>query len=88
MRGGKAAHGPSFPKSVSEKKSIKVVEVEEEETLATPKAKVRTNPHEFYDTRVLPFLEQNKKAMEDEQFKKFIEVIQKLYTHVPLVDPM
>jgi len=28
------------------------------------------------------------KATKDEQFKKFIEVIQKLYIHVPLVDAM
>jgi hypothetical protein len=53
-------------------KSIEVVEVKEEETPATLKAKVRTNPHEFYDTHVLPFQERNRKATKDEQFKKFV----------------
>jgi hypothetical protein len=65
-----------------------MVEVEEEEAPIAPKAKVRTNPHEFYDTHVLPFPEQKRKAMEDEQFKKFVELIEKLYIHVPLVDAL
>jgi len=30
----------------------------------------------------------NRKATKDEQFKNFVEVIQKLYIHVPLVDAM
>ena len=71
-----------------EKKSIEVVDVEEEEAPAAPKAKVRTIPHEFCDTHVLPFPQRNRKATEDEQFKKFIEVIKKLYIDVPLVDAM
>ena len=32
--------------------------------------------------------ERNRIAKEDEQFKKFIEVIQKLYIHIPLIDAM
>ena len=71
-RGGKATRDPSFPEPISKKKSIEVVEVKEEETPATLKAKVRTNPHEFYDTHVLPFQERNRKATKDEQFKKFV----------------
>ena len=46
-----------------------------------PQEKGKTAPHEFYDTEVLPFPERNRKATKDEQFKKFIEVIQKLYTY-------
>jgi len=76
-RGGKATCDPSYPEPVSKKKSIEVVEVEEEEIPATPRAKVRTNPHELYDTHVLQFPERSIKAREDEQFKKFLEVIQK-----------
>jgi hypothetical protein len=37
---------------------------------------------------VLPFLERNRKATEDEQYKKFVEVIQNLYIHILLVDAM
>jgi hypothetical protein len=51
-----------------------------------PQEKEKIAPHEFYDTEVLPFLEHNRKAIEDEQFKKFIEAIQKLYIHIPLID--
>ena len=42
----------------------------------------------FFDTEVLRFPECNRKAMEDEQFNKFFEVIQKLYIHIPLIDAM
>jgi len=58
MRGGKATHDPPYPEPIPKKKSIEVVEVkEEEEAPAAPKAKVRTNPHEFFDTHVLPLPE-------------------------------
>jgi len=60
----------------------------EEEAPVVPQEKGKITPHEFYDTGVLPLLERNRKATEDEQFKKFVEVIQKLYIHIPLVDAM
>ena len=53
-----------------------------------PQEKGKTTSHEFYDMEVLPFPKRNRKAPKDEQFKKFIEVIQKLYIHIPLIDAM
>ena len=41
---------------------------------------------EFYDTRFLLFPCRNQKAKMDEQFSKFVEVIQKLYINIPLLD--
>jgi len=85
MRGGKTTHDPPYPEATKKKVVIEVPA--EEEDPVVPQEKGKTTPHEFYDAEVLPFLERNQKAMEDEQLKKFIEVIQ-LYIHIPLIDAM
>ena len=41
---------------------------------------------DFHDTTLLPFPHRNQKAKIDEQFGKFVEVIQKLYINIPLLD--
>ena len=41
---------------------------------------------DFYDTTFLLFPHKNQKAKMDEQFGKFVEVIQKLYINIPLLD--
>ena len=41
---------------------------------------------DFHDTTFLPFPRRNRKAKMDEQFGKFVEVIQKLYINIPLLD--
>ena len=41
---------------------------------------------DFYDTTFQPFPCRNRKAKIDEQFGKFVEVIQKLYINIPLLD--
>ena len=41
---------------------------------------------DFHDTTLLPFPRKNQKAKMDEQFGKFVEVIQKLYINIPLQD--
>jgi hypothetical protein len=40
---------------------------------------------DFHDTTLLPFPHRNRKAKMDEQFGKFVEVIQKLYINIPLL---
>jgi hypothetical protein len=40
------------------------------------------------DTHVLPFPRKVKKPMEDEKFSHFIEVIRKMYVHIPMLDAM
>ena len=42
--------------------------------------------HDFHDTTFLLFPRRNQKAKVDEQFGKFVEVIQKLYINIPLLD--
>ena len=44
-------------------------------------------PHEFYDTQVLPFPMRAKKPSTDEQFSRFVEIIQ-VNINVPLMDAM
>jgi hypothetical protein len=41
---------------------------------------------DFHDTTFLPFPCRNGKAKMDEQFGKFVEVIQNLYINIPLLD--
>ena len=41
---------------------------------------------DYHDTNLLPFPSRNRKAKVDEQFGKFVEVIQKLYINIPLLD--
>ena len=41
---------------------------------------------DFHDTMFLPFPRRNQKTKMDEQFGKFVEVIQKLYINIPLLD--
>jgi hypothetical protein len=41
---------------------------------------------DFHDPTFLLFPRRNQKAKMDEQFGKFIEVIQKLYINIPLLD--
>ena len=60
-----------------EKRNDEVEEVEPQE---------RELKQDFHDTTFLPFPCKNRKAKMDEQFGKFIEVIQKLYINIPLLD--
>ena len=48
----------------------------------------KTAPHEFYDTQVLPFPMRAKKPSTDEQFSRFVEIIQQVNINVPLMDAM
>ena len=41
---------------------------------------------DFHNTTLLPFPRWNQKAKMDEQFGKFVEVIQKLYINILLLD--
>ena len=48
----------------------------------------KTAPHEFYDIQVLPFPMRAKKSSTDEQFNRFVELIQQVNINVPLMDAM
>jgi hypothetical protein len=84
-RGGKSTRDPPYPKGIGrtpmvvqeEKKDDEVVEVipQEQELL-----------QDFCDTTLLLFPRRNWKVKMDEQFGKFMEVIQNLYVNILLLD--
>jgi hypothetical protein len=45
-------------------------------------------PKDISDTHLLPFPRQAKKHVEDEKFSRFVEVIQRMYVHIPMLDAM
>jgi hypothetical protein len=54
----------------------------EEETLG------KASPKGISDTHLLPFPRQAKKPVEDEQFSRFMEIIQRMYVHILMLDAM
>jgi hypothetical protein len=55
---------------------------EEEENLG------KASPKDISDTHLLPFPHQMKKPVEKEKFSHFVEVIQRMYIHIPMLDTM
>jgi hypothetical protein len=55
---------------------------EEEENLG------KASPKDISDTHLLPFPHQMKIPVEDEKFSLFVEVIQRMYAHIPMLDAM
>jgi hypothetical protein len=74
-------------KTMVEPKTEAEVEVEsspekEEENLG------KASPKDISDTHLLPFPHQAKKPAEDEKFSHFVEVIWRMYAHIPMLDTM
>jgi hypothetical protein len=45
-------------------------------------------PKDISGTHLLPFSHQAKKPVEDEKFSRFVEVIRRMYVHIPMPDTM
>jgi hypothetical protein len=84
---------------VKSKKMTPTIPVEEEEKVeAEVEAEPRpdkeeenlgkASPKDISDTHLLPFPHQAKKPVEDEKFSRFMEVIQRMYAHIPMLDTM
>lgn len=89
-RGGKSTRDPPHPRETRKAPAAPAVVTEEEnpneveELLQAPSTQeMRKN---YYDTNYLPFPRRNRGLQSDEQFGKFVEVIQKLYVNIPLLD--
>jgi hypothetical protein len=76
--------GPTNPVEEEEKVEAEVdSEVrpeKEEENLG------KALPKDISDTHLLPFPRQAKKPVEDEKFSHFVEVIQRMYAHILMLD--
>jgi hypothetical protein len=46
------------------------------------------SPKDISDTHLLPFPHQAKKPVEGEKFSRFMEVIRRMYVHIPMLDTM
>jgi hypothetical protein len=94
-RSGKAM---VVPKAKSKKMSPNDLVEEEEkaeaEVEAEPSSKKeeqnlgKASPKDISDTHLLLFPHQAKKHVEDEKFSCFMEVIQRMYVHIPMLDAM
>ena len=82
-RGGKSTRDPPYPTTT---RKTQVVMQEEEKRNDEVEPQEQELQQDFYNTTFLPFPRRNRKAKMDEQFSKFVEVIQKLYIYIPLLD--
>ena len=73
-RGGKSTRDPPYPRRAS--KTLAAVQEEKKDDEVEPQE--QELQQDFHDTTFLPFPCRNQKAKMDEQFGKFVEVIQKL----------
>jgi hypothetical protein len=48
----------------------------------------KASPKDISDTHLLPFPHQAKKHVEDEKISHFMEVIRRMYVHIPMLDAM
>lgn len=99
-RAGKSMRDPPLPQDASSRRETVTArdttaedEVQQEvngSTSATHRedGEVPQTFRDFYNTTALPFPEQKRKPVADEQFGKFVEVIKKLYVNIPLLDAM
>ena len=85
-RGGKSTRDPPYPTRIG--KTPVAVQEEEKTTDEVEEfgPQERELQQDFHDTTLLLFPRRNQKSKMDEQFSKFIEVIQKLYINIPLLD--
>jgi hypothetical protein len=89
-RGGKSTCDPPYPKGTERRQATlvapQVAKEKEDNEAEEVEPPIKEMQQDFYDTNLLPFLCRNRKAKTDEQFSKFVEVIQKLYINIPLLD--
>jgi hypothetical protein len=83
-RGDKSTRDPPYPKGAGKTLVVVQEEIEKEDDEILPQEQALQQ--DFRDTTLLPFPRRNRKAKIEEQFGKFVEVIQKLYINIPLLD--
>jgi hypothetical protein len=92
MRGGRSTKDPPYLKGA--RRALVVPPVAEQENNNEVEQDVQPQDtlqdHEmrqkFHDTNYIPFSHRIRRPQSDEQFSKFVEVIQKLYVNIPLLD--
>jgi hypothetical protein len=87
MRGGKSTHDPPTPNN----KAGKAKEQQEEGSSSSTniqkdQEEEGTAPQDFIDTSYLSFPTRNRKQVGDEQFAHFVEMIEKIYVSILLMN--
>ncbi|XP_066161940.1 uncharacterized protein [Oryza sativa Japonica Group] len=85
-RGGKSTRDPPYPNPAGTNGITK--EAPSSDSADKEVQPEKTVPQEYCDTRLLPFPQQSRKSSVDEQFARFVEVIQKIHINVSLLDAM
>ena len=83
-RGVKSTHDPPYPTKTS--KTPATIREEEKEEAEEFGPQAQEMMQDYHDTTLQPFSRRNWKAKMDEQFGKFVDVIQKLYINIPILD--
>jgi hypothetical protein len=82
------------PKKTSPTDPVEEEEKAEAEVEAEPRPEKeeenigKASPNDISDIHLLPFPHQAKKPVKDEKFSYFMEVIQRMYIHIPMLDAM
>jgi len=84
-RGGKSTRDPPYPTRIG-KILVAVQEEKKDDEVEEVEPQAQEMMQDYHDTTFLPFPRRNQNVKMDEQFGKFIEVIQKLYINIPLLD--
>ncbi|XP_066163392.1 uncharacterized protein [Oryza sativa Japonica Group] len=84
MRGGKSTRDPPYPNPAGTNGMSK--EAPSNDLADKEIQPDKTVPQEYCDTRLLPFLQRMRKPSADEQFARFVEVIQKIHINMSLLD--
>jgi hypothetical protein len=77
---------PTDPVGEEEKAEV---EIEAEPRLEKEEENLgKASPKDISDTHLLLFPRQVKKTVKDEKFSRFLEVIQRIYVHILMLDAM
>ena len=84
-RGGKSTRDLPYPTTIG-KTPAAVQEEKKDDEVEEVEPQAQEMMQDFHDTTFLVFSSRNQKAKMDEQFGKFVEVIQKFCINIPLLD--
>jgi hypothetical protein len=85
-RGGKSTRDPPYPTRTGRTLVVVLEEEKKDDEVEEVEPQAQEMMQDFHDTTFLPFSYRNQKAKMDEQFGKFVEIIQKLYINILLID--
>ena len=85
-RGGKSTCDPPFSIRTGKTQVVMQEEEKRNDEVEEVEPQERELQQDFHDTTFLLFPRRNRKTKMDEQFGKFVEVIQKIYINISLLD--